>query len=100
MEDGPGACAFLWKAAAALTVLSLLPIAFSGTAPSHAPAALLPISSVGAMGGSAVVATSESAIDVTNGLFASFSYERGKVLGSYVQFGYDATYGGAVSSWV
>lgn len=51
------------------------------------------------MGGSATAATSDSAIELTNGLFASFSYERGKVLGSYVQFGYDATYGGTISSW-
>ena len=43
MEDGPGARANLAKAAVALTVLSLLPVALSGY-PSHASTGLRPIS--------------------------------------------------------
>src|SRR5207247_7982655 len=44
MEDGPDARASLAKAAAPFAVLSLLPVALSGSAPFHASAALRPIS--------------------------------------------------------
>src|SRR3989449_9516467 len=43
-EDGTDARAFLAKAAATFTVLSLLPVALSGSAPSHASPVLRPIS--------------------------------------------------------
>ena len=98
MEDGSGACAFLAKAAAALTVFSLLPVAFGGTAPSHAPSALLPISLEGLGAGPFAVPTSEPSVDWATGLFASFTYHEGQVVGSYVQFGYDETYGGTVTT--
>ena len=87
MEDGPGARAFLAKAAAAFTVLSLLPVALSGSAPSHASPALRPISSWD-LGGAAPVDASSA-----TPLFASFTYDRGQVRGTYVQFTYDAPSG-------
>src|SRR2546428_12273058 len=87
MEDGPGARANLAKAAVALTVLSLLPVALSGSAPSHASAGLRPIS---------FAMQSESSAGVfpwSSPLFAAFRYDRGQVLGTYVQFAYDASTG-------
>jgi len=87
MEDGPGARANLAKAAAAFAVLSLLPVALSGSAPSHVSAALRPIS---------FALQAESSAGVfpwSSPLFASFQYDRGQVLGTYVQFAYDASTG-------
>jgi len=87
MEDGPGARAHLARVAAALTVLSLLPVALSGSAPSHASAALRPIS---------FAMQAESSAGVfpwSSQLFAAFRYDRGSVLGTYVQFAYDASTG-------
>src|SRR5256885_2105249 len=87
MEDGPGARANLAKAAAAFVVLSLLPVALSGSAPSHASAALRPIS---------FALQAESSAGVfpwSSPLFAAFQYDRGQVLGTYVQFAYDASTG-------
>src|SRR5439155_385762 len=52
-EDGTDARAFLAKAAATFTVLSLIPVALSGSAPSHASPVLRPISD--SDGGSAPV---------------------------------------------
>jgi hypothetical protein len=87
MEDGPGACAYLAKVAAALTVLSLLPVALSGSAPSHASAVLRPIS---------LAAQSDAEAGVfpwSSQLFAAFRYDHGQVLGTYVQFAYDESSG-------
>jgi hypothetical protein len=86
MEDGPDACAHLAKAAAALAVLSLLPVALSGSAPSHASAVLRPISSL-------VPSDSAGVFPWSSPLFAAFRYDRGQVLGTYVQFAYDASTG-------
>ncbi|TLZ92969.1 MAG: hypothetical protein E6K04_03525 [Methanobacteriota archaeon] len=75
MEDGPGARTNLAKAAAAFAVLSLLPVALSGSAPSHVSAALRPIS---------FALQAESSAGVfpwSSPLFASFQYDRGQVLG-------------------
>src|SRR6266487_2059890 len=85
MEDGKGACANLAKAAAAFTVLSLLPVALSGSAPSHAPSGLLPISSSAVPSASIDADTPYSSL-----LFGSFEYNqtRGDVLGTYVSFTY------------
>src|SRR2546422_3475896 len=86
MEDGPGARANLAKAAVALTVLSLLPVALSGY-PSHASTGLRPIS---------FAMQPESSAGVfpwSSPLFAAFRYDRGQVLGTYVQFAYDASTG-------
>src|SRR5437879_13549038 len=85
MEDGPGARANLAKAAAAFAVLSLLPVALSGSAPSHVSAALRPIS---------FALQAESSAGVfpwSSPLFASFQYDRGQVLGTYVPLAYDAS---------
>jgi len=87
MEDGPGARASLAKTAAALAMLLLLPVALSGSAPSHASAALLPISFGTRAGSSAGV------FPWSSPLFAAFRYDRGQVLGTYVQFAYDASTG-------
>src|SRR5256885_17193979 len=87
MEDGPGAGANPAKAAAAFVVLSLLPVALSGSASSHASAALRPIS---------FALQAESSAGVfpwSSPLFAAFQYDRGQVLGTYVQFAYDASTG-------
>ncbi len=87
MEDGLAARANLARVAAALTVLSLLPVALSGSAPSHASAALRPIS---------FAMQAESSAGVfpwSSQLFAAFRYDRGQVLGTYVQFAYDASTG-------
>ena len=87
MEDGPDARASLAKAAAAFAVLSLLPVALSGSAPFHASAALRPIS---------FAPQAESSAGVfpwSSPLFAAFQYDRGQVLGTYVQFAYDASTG-------
>src|SRR6266704_4909974 len=82
MEDGKGACANLAKAAAALTVLSLLPVALSGSAPSHASAGLLPIS------WSALQNPIDSETPTSSVLFGSFAYEptHGEARGTYVTF--------------
>ncbi len=85
MEAGQGACANLAKAAAAFTVLSLLPLALSGSAPSHASAGLRPISAEDL---SQVSAPHDGG--VTSFLFGSFAYDQGRVVGTYVSFGYDA----------
>src|SRR5437016_12926410 len=87
MEDGPGARANLAKAAAAFAVLSLLPVALSGSAPSHASAALRPISFA------LQVESSAGVFPWSSPLFAAFQYDRGQVLGTYVQFAYDASTG-------
>lgn len=87
MEDGTGARAFLAKAAATFAVLSLLPVALSGSAPSHAPPALRPISPSEVSGAPAANATWSTA------LFAAFTYNPGQVVGTYVQFAYNATTG-------
>src|SRR5438876_12211514 len=87
MEDGTDACAHLAKAAAALAVLSLLAVALSGFAPSHASAVLPPISSVVPSVDSAGV------FPWSSPLFAAFRYDGGQVLGSYVQFAYDPSSG-------
>ena len=82
MEAGKGACANLAKAAAALTVLSLLPVALSGSAPSHASAGLLPIS------WSALQNPIDSETPTSSVLFGSFAYEptHGEARGTYVTF--------------
>ncbi len=89
MEDGQGACANLAKAAAALTVLSLLPVAFVGSAPSHASAGLLPIYS------SSTPGSTNGETPYSSFLFGSFAYDepQGQVLGSYVKFSYIAPMG-------
>ncbi len=83
MEDGKGACANLAKAAAAFTVLSLLPVALSGSAPSHASAGLLPISWSGQQSGPIDAETPYSSL-----LFGSFAYDpaHGEARGTYVSF--------------
>ena len=87
MEDGTDACAHLAKAAAALAVLSLLAVALSGFAPSHASAVLPPISSV------VPSADSAGVFPWSSPLFAAFRYDGGQVLGTYVQFAYDPSSG-------
>src|SRR5437762_13086417 len=87
MEDGPDACAHLARAAAALAVLSLLPVALHGSAPSHASAVLPPISSL------VPSADSAGVFPWSSPLFAAFRYDRGQVLGTYVQFAYDDSSG-------
>lgn len=86
MEGGRDARAHLARAAA-FTVLSLLPVVLSGFAPSLAPASLPPISS----GLSAQVAP--GMFPWSSPLFAAFHYDRGQVLGTYVQFAYDPSSG-------
>jgi len=75
----------LARTAAALTVLTLLPLAMGGSA--HASPAVLPQSS-GMMGESPPEFSPRS-----SPLFASFDYDGGQVLGTYVQFAYDAANG-------
>src|SRR5256712_5188135 len=87
MEDGTDARAFLAKAAATFTVLSLLPVALSGSAPSHASAALRTISL------SDFGAVPIGDVPWPTSLFASFTYEHGVAFGTYAQFGYNATTG-------
>jgi hypothetical protein len=90
MEGGRDARAHL-AMAAAFTVLSLLPVVLSGSAPSLASASLPPISSAL----SAEVAP--GVFPWSSPLFAAFHYDRGQVLGTYVQFAYDPS-GGAIES--
>src|SRR5438128_340681 len=85
MEGGTDARAFLAKAAATFAVLSLLPVALSGSAPSHASAALRTISS------SDFGAVPIGDVPWSTSLFASFTYEHGVAFGTYAQFGYNAT---------
>src|SRR5947209_4238071 len=87
MEGGTDARAFLAKAAATFTVLSLLPVALSGSAPSHASVALRTISS------SDFGAVPLGDVPWSTSLFASFTYEHGVAFGTYAQFGYNATTG-------
>ena len=87
MEGGTDARAFLAKAAATFAVLSLLPVALSGSAPSHASAALRTISS------SDFGAVPIGDVPWSTSLFASFTYEHGVAFGTYAQFGYNATTG-------
>lgn len=98
MEDGEGACAFLAQAAAALTVLTLLPVAVSGTAPSHASAALRSISVVDPWDGP-IAGPAAGDVDWSTGLFASFTYTEGQVVGHYMQFEYDEAEGGTIYAW-
>src|SRR2546426_4277644 len=86
-EAGTDARAFLAKAAAPFTVLSLPPVALSGSAPSHAPPVLRPISEA-APGGPPV-----GDVPWPMALFAAFTYDRGLVLGTYMRFAYNATSG-------
>ena len=72
-------------------MLSLIPVALSGSAPSHASPVLRPISD--SDGGSAPVGD----IPWPTALFAAFTYDRGHVLGTYVRFAYNATSGAATS---
>src|SRR6266566_6684856 len=95
MEDGKGACANLAKAAAAFTVLSLLPVAFGGSAPSHASAGLLPISAGDLSRESAAVQD----VRFTSLLFGSFVYIEDRVVGTYVNFNYNAS-SGSVHSYL
>ncbi len=88
MEDGRGACAYLAKAAAAFTVLSLLPVALSGSAPSHVSPGLLPIST-----SDATLAPASGDVPFVTSLFATFGYDRGLVAGTFVQFNYNASSG-------
>src|SRR3989449_3289767 len=90
-EDGTDARAFLAKAAATFTVLSLLPVALSGFAPSHASPVLRPISDFD-LGGVPV-----GDIPWPAALFAAFTYDRGLVLGTYARFAYNSTSGGVTS---
>jgi len=90
-EDGTDARAFLAKAAATFAVLSLLPVALSGSAPSHASPVLRPISDSD-LGGVPV-----GDIPWPTALFAAFTYERGHVLGTYMRFAYNSTSGGVTS---
>src|SRR5947209_18828315 len=87
MEGGTDARAFLAKAAATFAVLSLLPVALSGSAPSHASAALRTISS------SDFGAVPIAAVPWSPSLFASFTYQPRVALGPHAQFGYNATTG-------
>ncbi len=85
MEDGKGdACANLAKAAAALTVLSLLPVALSGSAPSHASSGLLPISWSG------IQSPIDAETPYSSLLFGSFAYNstQGEARGTYVSFAF------------
>src|SRR3989442_14833902 len=86
-EDGTDARAFLAKAAATFTVLSFLPVALSGFAPSHASPVLRPISAAD-LGG-----VSAGDIPWPTALFAAFTYDRGLVHGTYMRFAYNATSG-------
>ncbi len=88
MEDGKGARANLAKAAAAFTVLSLLPVAFSGSAPSHASAALRNLSALAL--DSAAPADN---VPWSTTLFGAFSYDGGEVSGTYVKFTYNLSSG-------
>ena len=72
-------------------MLSLLPVALSGFAPSHASPVLRPISDSD-LGGVAV-----GDIPWPTALFAAFTYDRGLVLGTYMRFAYNATSGGVTS---
>src|SRR5947209_15496262 len=90
-EDGTDARAFLAKAPATFTVLSLLPVALSGSAPSHASPVLRPISDSD-LGGVPV-----GDIPWPAALFAAFTYDRGLVLGTYARFAYNSTSGGVTS---
>jgi hypothetical protein len=90
MEGGRDARAHLARAAA-FTVLSLLPVVLSGSAPSFVSASLPPISS----GLSPEVAP--GTFPWSSPLFATFHYDRGQVLGTYVQFAYDPS-SGAIGS--
>ena len=92
MEDGTGARASHAKAAVAFAVLSLLPAALSGSAPSHA-SAVLPSISPSDFG----APTFAGAPPWSTLLFGAFRYDRGLVQGTYVQFAYDAK-SGAVRS--
>src|SRR6266508_255210 len=95
MEDGKGACANLAKAAAAFTVLSLLPVALSGSAPSHASAGLLPISA----GDLSRESAAAQDVRFTSLLFGSFVYIENQVVGTYVNFNYNAS-SGSVHSYL
>ncbi|MGI0149451.1 MAG: hypothetical protein ACREDF_07975 [Thermoplasmata archaeon] len=86
MKDGTRVRGYLAKATAALTVLCLLPVALIGPVPSQAPA-LHPLS-MHVQAASGLEYSPQAA-----GLFASFSYDRGQVLGTYVQFAYDPVNG-------
>ena len=88
MEDGRGACAFLAKAAAAFTVLSLLPVALSGLAPSHASTALRHLYPT-----SADSAAPADNVPWSTSLFGAFSFQGGEVSGTYVHFTYNITTG-------
>src|SRR5207247_10303349 len=79
MEDGPDACAHLARAAAALAVLWLLPVALSGSAPSHTSAVLPPISSL------VPSADSAGVFPCSSPLFAASPSAPGQVLGASVQ---------------
>jgi hypothetical protein len=87
MEDGSDARANLAKAAALITVLSFLPVALSGSAPSHASAVLRPISSA------IHTETAAGVFPWSSPLFAAFRYDRGEVQGTYVQFAFDPSTG-------
>jgi len=87
MQVGRDTRVHLATAAAAFTVLSLLPIALSGSAPSHTAAGLHDLS-LGALADASV-----GILPRSNELFAAFQYDRGQVFGTYVQFAYDATNG-------
>ena len=86
MEGGTDARAHLARAAA-FTVLSLLPVVLSGYAPSHASASLPPISA------GLVANAAPGTFPWSSPLFAAFHYDRGQVLGTYVQFAYDPSSG-------
>ncbi|HEY5539273.1 MAG TPA: hypothetical protein VIL58_07020, partial [Thermoplasmata archaeon] len=75
----------LARTAAALTVLTLLPLAMGGSA--HASPAVLPQS------GGMVGESPPEFSPLSSPLFASFDYDGGQVLGTYVQFAYDAANG-------
>src|SRR2546425_10590688 len=72
-EDGTDARAFLAKAAATFTVLSFLPVALSGFAPSHASPVLRPTSAAD------LVVASVGDLPWPTALFAAFTYDRGLV---------------------
>lgn len=83
--------AHLARAAAALTVLSLIPIAWGGsgllTLATKTPSLSFDMTAQQSIGPS----------PEAGGLFASFAYDRGQVLGTYVQFAYDPATGGIKS---
>lgn len=88
MEGGKGARASLAKAAAALTMLSLLPAALSGSAPSLASIALpnlLPLA--------ADPTAPADNVPWSTSLFGAFSYDGGEVSGTYVRFAYNQSTG-------